>query len=780
MRRRFVLALLASAAGSPPVKADSPAVEEVVVVGVTPLKGGGLDVSKIPASVQSLSATDLAEEGSPSLLGSLADRAGSVSINDTLGDRFQPDIAYRGFTASPVLGTPQGLAVFQNGVRVNEAFGDTVDWDLLPDFAIDRVDIVSANPVYGLNALGGAIVISMKDGFTHQGFDADLSVGSFGQRGGSFDFGRQAGDVAAYVAGTAINQGGWRQFSSDQLRQVYADLAARSEKARLDISFTGANNRLYGEGTTPEQELAVGRSLVFTTPQNNINQLEFVILSGSYQATDALSLQANAYRREFHQTVVNGNTTDYTACTNRSGALCQSDGITGLSTATGSLIPDLSAGGTIPIGETDVETIHAVSAGAALQASDTGSLAGLVNNVVFGGGVDQSWVDFQSSADIGVVDGSLQVQPSAYVVDTPENSGFNATPVSLSATSQVYALFVTDSLDLTPALTATASARFNDSAISLADRLGADLSGDNRYRRVNPALGATYKIAPSATLYAGFSQNTRTPTPSEIECSNPAQPCLLPSSLSSDPPTLKQVVSRSYEAGLRGTVTLSGQSARALTWNADLFRTDLTDDIYGVATSISSGYFENIGSTRRQGGAAGLTYRADGWSVTANYSLVDATFQSALTLPSANNPYADPNGTIHVLPGDRLPAIPKHQLKIGVDYRPTADWIVGATAIYNGSQYLRGDESNQTPPLAGYAVVNLHGSYQVSDHFALFATVKNLFDARYATFGQYGDPTGIGAPGVPANAVSNGPGVDNRFLSPAAPLTIASGLRVRY
>jgi outer membrane cobalamin receptor len=173
----------------------------VNVIATTPLPGIGVDPDKVPANIQTLDSSDLTREGSPSLIHALSGQAGSVNVNETLVDRFQPDILYRGFEASPVLGTPQGLAVYQNGIRINEAFGDTVNWDLIPDIAIDRLDMISANPVYGLNALGGAVVVTMKNGFTYQGFEGDVAGGSFGQRGGEFQYGKRAGNVATYIAG---------------------------------------------------------------------------------------------------------------------------------------------------------------------------------------------------------------------------------------------------------------------------------------------------------------------------------------------------------------------------------------------------------------------------------------------------------------------------------------------------------------------------------------------------------------------------------------------------
>ncbi len=752
----------------------------IEVIGTTPLPGSGIDRDEVPGNAQSLSAADLRREGSSSLIDALNNQLGSVTINGTLGDPFQPDILFRGFEASPVLGTPQGLAVYQNGARVNEAFGDTVNWDLFPDIAIDRVDVLSANPVYGLNALGGAVVVSMKNGFTYHGFESELGGGSFGQRSGTVQYGQQAGPFGVYIAGRALDAEGWRQFSSDSLRQLYADFAARGPRATLDLSFTGANNRLFGQGVAPVQELAAGRSLVFTGPQANFNQLQMVTLDGSYQATAALSFQGTAYRREFRQTVANGNTTDFTACAPPGGLLCQSDATTPLIGPGGGTVPDISAGGTHPIGENDREFIRAVSTGGAVQATSSAPLFDHGNHVVVGGSVDHSDVDFQSTTEVGIINPALVVLASGLFIDTPENTGFSATPVSLGASDTYYGAFVTDTFNVTPALAVTASGRYNLAEINLVDREGPNLTGNNRYGRFNPALGFTDKISAGLTGYAGYSEGNRAPTPSEIECSNPTQPCLLPSSLASDPPHLKQVVSRTFELGLRGRFSVTDQLPGTFTWNFGLFRTNLADDIYGVATTVGTGFFQNIGSTRRQGIETGLDHKDESWSVFASYSLVDATFQSALTLPSPSNPFADGNGNIHVTPGDRLPGIPMHRLKVGADYRITSSWTVGGSFAYVGDQFYRGDESNQNSTLPGYAIVNVHSSYTITENFELFASIENLLDAHYATFGTFGDPTGIGTPGIPPGAVTNGPGVDNRFVSPAPPIGIFGGVRIKF
>ncbi len=756
--------------------------EEIVVVGTTPLPGTSIDPDKLPYTVQTIRSSDLSHEGTASVTTAINDQLGSVNINDDLDDPFQPDILFRGFEASPVLGTPEGLAVYQNGVRINEAFGDNVNWDLFPDIAIDRVDVVSSNPVYGLNALGGAVVVNMKNGFTYQGGQAEISGGSWGQRQGSIQYGWNNGTWGAYIAGRALEEDGWREFSPDSLKQLYSDLSYRGDGLTLDLSFTGANNRLSGESPTPVQELAISRSLVFTSPQSNDNELEFVTLNGGYDASDTLSVQSNFYYREYRQDVVNGNTTDYTACATQAyvGFMCQSDGATPLTGPNGHLLPDISQGGTVTIGENDFEQIRTVGLGGSVQSTETAPLLGHENHLSVGASIDSAATDFQSSAELGTVNRLLQVSFSGLFVDTPENTPFSATPVGLGATNRYYAAYATDTFNVTDDLAVTASGRYNVALIDLVDHLGDNLTGQNRYSRFNPALGATYTLMPGITAYAGYSEANRVPTPGEIECASPTAPCLLPSSLSADPPTLHQVVSHTWEAGLRGGFTTPAIGTGKFTWNAGLFRTDVDNDIYAVATSLSTGYFQNIGGTRRQGAELGLRYRGGDFTVFANYSYVSATFRSSLLLNSQQNAFADANGNIQIRPGDVLPGIPAHRIKAGADYRITRNWVIGGDVVWESSQYFQGDESNQMKPLPGFAVVNLHSTYDVTDGIELFVNLVNAFDSHYATYGILGDPTGIGAPGVPANGVTNGPGVDNRFESPAPPISAFAGVRVKF
>jgi len=761
----------AAAAQTPPpdgaASAATTTLPTVEVIGTSPLLGSGIDRDKVPANVRSFSDRDLRQEGAPDLTGTLERRVPGVTVNDVQANPFQPDVQFRGFDASPVLGTPQGLAVYQNGVRINEAFGDTVNWDLVPEVAIDRTNLVSNNPVFGLNALGGALALEMKNGFTFQGFEGDVRGGSFGRRAGSAQYGMQVGRFGAYVAGEALNEDGWRDFSPSELRRMYADLGAKGERLELHVAFTGASNRFGAIGPAPVELLNQRRENVYTTPQTYRNNLSFVTVTGSYQATDTLALQSNFYWRAFRQHVNNGNTSDVQACDAAvaPGTLCLDDPTTILFATTGSPVADVLGGG-VP-GSVDRSSTFATGLGGSVQATDKAALLGHENNFVVGASLDHGDVSFNASSELGIVGSDLFVNGTGIIIDQPAG---DIAPTRLNTTNNYYGLYATDTFNVTPALAVTAGGRYNLAQIRLSDQLGTALNGTGRYSRFNPAAGATYKITPGVTAYAGYSEANRAPTPAELGCADPLRPCTLEGFLVSDPP-LKQVVARTYEAGLRGGFALGeGGGAGRLSWNLGLFRTDSSDDIINVASPITGrGFFQNAGDTRRQGIEAGANFRSDNWSVYLDYSLVDATFESTLTLLSPNNPAA-PGGVITVQPGDHLPSIPQHRLKGGAVYSITANWKLGADIVFASDQYFRGDEANQNPKLPGYWVVNLHSSYQVTDNFEIFGVIQNLFDQHYETFGTYTDPTQ-----VPFLGLS-----DPRTVSPAAPLAVFAGIRVTF
>lgn len=763
--------MLLGAVGAVGAAAQEAPLSEILVTATTPLPGTTIDLDLIPGTVQSIRAADLRQDGTASLAGALDARLSGISITDALDDRVQPDIYYRGFAASPLLGTAQGLAVYQDGVRINEAFGDTVNWDLVPDVAIARVDVVSSSPLYGLNALGGAVAITMKNGFDFRAGEAEIDGGSFNQRAGSMQYGSNDGRFGFYAAVRMDASDGWRRFAHDAVRQLYADVSQRRDGASIDLSLTHADNQLNGQSAAPVQELAISPVLSFTNPQQVGNRLDFLTLNASGRAGPTLSWQAALYLRDYEQRVANGNTTSFTVCAAAAqpGLLCQRDGVTRLHDAAGAPVAIPPRAGGLVLGEDDAERVHSLGSGASLQASNSALLLGHKNVATIGVSLDAAHVDFSSSIVPGRINGSLWVEPAGPVVVTPESSPFISTPVALRATTRYAGLYLTDTLSAGKALALTASARANEATVDLADQRGTALNGRKNFDHLNPAIGATLKVRPDLTAYANYSTTNRVPTASEIECSDARKPCLLPSSLAADPPTLRQVVAATIEFGLRG----KHETGRTVaSWTLAAFRAAISDDIFAIATSTSSGYFRNIGATRRAGIEAGIDLRAAHWSAYAQWSLVDASFRTTFTEHSPSNPYADAAGNLPVNPGNRLPGIPRDRIKAGAELNSAGGWSVGVDAIAVGSRYYSGDEANRNAPLPGFATAGLHAAYRRSAGVELFAAIHNLFDKRHANYGLYGNPAGIGAPGVT--------GGDNRFQSPAAPRAYVAGIRLTF
>jgi iron complex outermembrane receptor protein len=352
-------------------------------------------------------------------------------------------------------------------------------------------------------------------------------------------------------------------------------------------------------------------------------------------------------------------------------------------------------------------------------------------------------------------------------------------PVNLLATNTYTGVYATDTFDVSSRLSVTAGGRFNLAQIDLHDETGTNpsLTSSNRYQRFNPVIGATYKVASTVTAYAGFSEANRAPTPLELGCSSPTQPCMIDTFLIADPP-LKQVVSRTYEAGLRGNVGAGGEKT-SLTWGLGAFHTALFDDILNVASTVPMfGYFRNAGNTLRKGIEAKVSYKNDRWTAYANYTYVNATYQTPLIISSPNDPFANAAGNIFVVPGDYIPGIPAHRFKVGAEYGIPESWKIGADLNVVGSQYLIHDDSNQNPRVPAYAVVNLHGSYQVTKNVEAFGLVNNLFNQHYYAAGTFFNNAGFNSNTFgAANFLVLG---DPRTFLPGMPLAAYAGLRAKF
>ena len=742
------------------------ALPTVEVVAATPLLGSGVDRDKVPAQTQVFTSRDITRDGNADALRALNEEASGVALGAASGNPFQPSLFYHGFQASPLQGVPQGLAVYVNGARFNQSFGDTVDWDLIPDLAIDRMDLVGSNPVFGLNALGGALSVQLKNGFTYHGVEIDVLGGSFGKYQGELQYGVQSGNVALYVAASGLQEGGWRDVQSSQLRNFYGDLGWRGERGEVHVNVTAANNRLNQPGATPIQQLTVDPAAVFTAPNLVTNHYTHVNLSSNYSISDETSLQGNAYYQYFLQKVYNGNVTDFAPCDDNPGFLCQANG--GFATdRAGMPIPDFLNGG--PYSNLDQQSTNTNGYGAAIQLTNRTPLFDRPNQLVVGLGFDGGQTLFSASSQIGgySVSSSLFAGPGI-VVDQADGS---IVPVRVAISNGYYGAFFTDIYDLTPVLSANLAGRFNLAQINLNDKETRSLTGDHTYSRFNPSGGLTWKVRPDLSLYAGYAEANRAPTPAELSCASAASPCSLANFFVGDP-NLQQVVAHTVEAGVRGH--FEPFSGATLSSELAFYHTILDNDIQAVNSELQGrSFFRNVGSTLRQGVDLKLQLKKDRLLAWATYSYIDAAFLTGFTASSQNNPGADADGNIQIRSGDRLPGIPANLFKLGVDYKATDEWTVGGAGIVASGQFLFADAANLLPKIPPYFALNLHTSYQVTKNIQLFALLENAFNATYYTFGTLSPTSSVPVP--------QAPGATNpRAYSPAAPIAVTAGVRLTF
>lgn len=755
-----------------PAPAASNTLPIIDVFATTPLLGSGIDIDKVPANVTIVNLDMIEAAQSLNIADVLRQRVPSVSTSEVSGNSFQPDVEFRGFVASPVAGTPQGLAVYQNGVRINEAFGDNVNWDLIPTAAIRSVGVATNNPAFGLNALGGAITVQMKDGFTYQGAESNTMGGSYGRIQSSLQWGKQINNFAIYGALEGVRDGGFRDFSPTNIRRFYGDVGYKTDNGEFHVNMGVADNNFGAAATVPVELLQQRWANDYTTPQTSRNQVAYLNLTGKVDATPTWTLEGNAHVRAFNQRTQDGNPTGTQPCVADPTLLCFGDDVTPANGLNGAQLSNPFSPDAF-LGEIDRTSTRSTTVGLTLQATNTDELFGHSNRFVIGASVDYGVTHFNASAELGTIAPNYVVSGSGIFLG-PSGDPVSIGPVSLRTTNLYNGLYLLDTFDVTKQFAITAGGRLNVANIRLEDQIGSALNGNDTYTRFNPMIGGTYKITSELTAYAGYSEANRAPTPLELGCADPARPCTIAAFLISDPP-LKQVISHTLEAGFRGSHNF-GIETGSLSWKLGAFRTANDDDILAIPSPVLQGfgYFQNVGRTLRTGLEAEVNFKSRTLELYASYAFIDARFRDALLLGS-NSPFADSDGNVQVLPGNRVPAIPANRFKAGFNYAITDAWKVGSDVIVVGSQYFVGDESNQAPRLPAYAVLNLNSSYQINKTFQVYARVDNVFDNHYATYGTFFETDAL-----PNFANGGAPFTDARSISPARPRAFYAGLKATF
>jgi outer membrane receptor protein involved in Fe transport len=759
---------------------------------MSPVEGSAIPIGKYPGGVGRGNASDIERTGDTYLPEVLQQTVPGVILEDAQGNVFQRTLQFRGFESSPVNGVPQGLAVYQNGVRINESFGDIVNWDFLPDNAVNGMTIIGANPVFGLNALGGAVTIFMRDGFNYQGAELDVRGGSFGRYQGALTLGGNSGSWGAFLSLEGIHDDGYRDFSPSRIRRMYTDIGAKGDNSEFHLNFTGAANYLGVTAAAPIQLLDLNWANTFTSPQTTKNQVAMISANGQVNVSPTWSLQGVGYWRWFKQSHVDGNISEAEECNGIANVLClegeDDEQLFGIGPGVN---PDGSIPDSIgdPLGSLDKTRQVTDSFGFAGQAVNKDYVAGFKNQFLIGASYDHGNTGYGASSTLGQFGPQFVVSSLDVLLVAPEE----VQPRDLTTLNDYYGVYFSDTVDLTSDWALTVGGRYNFARVQIIDDLGnaPELNGDNTFQRFNPMVGATYLIEPGLTLYGGYAEANRAPTPVELACSNPALPCLLESFLTADPP-LEQVVSHTFELGFRGK--MEGTSNNRFEWSAGLFRALNTNDIYQIAAPISGrGYFDNIGDTLRQGIELGGRYTDDRWMIYANYALVSATFETGFIVPSPNNPTAfscangpgsafDPNeaNCVQVQPGDRIPGVPLSRFKAGFDYLVTPKWKFGADLVATSNQYYYGDEGNYNSPLAGYAKVDLHTFYDVNKNVQLYGLVYNLFNSHYGLFGNYFNLDAANSASAANPATGAGFFTNPETITPAPPITAYAGMKIRY
>ena len=711
----------------------------VTVVGAMPIPAISQPLSEIPSAVQTANSTDLANSQALDLSSFMNQRMGGVYVNEVQGNPHQMDVNYRGFTASPLLGTPQGLSVYMDGVRMNQPFGDVVSWDLIPRSAISNMTLMpGSNPLFGLNTLGGALAVQTKSGLTHAGTSVQTTIGSHQRRSVELEHGgRNDKGLHWFVTGNVFNEDGWRDASPSRVRQTFGKLGWKDGPTDVALTLSHANNALTGNGLQEERMLANDYRSIYTKPDETHNRSTLLNLTGKHVINDNTLFAGNAYYRTISTRTLNGDVND-----------------DALDTA-----PGLLGGGAFPnsacLAATDDDDAEPVCTGL-LNRSTTkqknygfsgqvtllDKLAGYKNQFTAGLAYDTNRTDFKQSSEFGYINPDRSVTGTQVFADELDPN------VHLKGKASTWSVFATDTISLHERWHVTMSGRYNRTRIINEDQIlpgggGGSLDGNHVFQRFNPAIGTTYSWTPALTSYLGYNEGNRTPTSIELGCADPAHACKLPNAMAGDPP-LKQVITKTWEAGLRGAWSQHTQ------WTAGVFHAQSTDDILFVAAPDASsfGYFKNFGKTQRQGLELGLNSQQGAFKFATHYTWLQATYQSSEVLGGDSNSTNNNDGNIAIQPGNTIPLTPKHILKLHADYAWSPAWSTGLGMTAFGGMYARGNENNQHQPdgdehlgsgrTAGYAVFNANARYASSKNTQWMLNVMNLFDRRYSTAGQLG------------------------------------------
>ena len=687
-----------------------------------------------------------------------------LSIGEAQGNAWQYSIQRRGYAVSPLQGAEQGIAVYLDGIRFNQPFGDTVPVDLIPEAALERVELLEPNAVYGRNALGGALLIHTADGTDRPGFGGGAYADSIGSYGGTLSLGGGDATKSGLIVAEGLKDRGWRDDSPSRLLRLFASGRLTGENAGIRVTALGGDTRLFGNGVAPVELLDADYDAVFTKPDISEGRYGRLTAQPYISISESGRIEATGYFQWQRRRSVNGDLADFDRCGDAPGFLClEGDG----DSFTDALRDPAGARVAADPGIDDYAVMNrgrerSQGGGVTLQWLDERETALGKRRLAAGLTWERHRTRFASSSELGELEEDRGVEAIGPLLQS--DSG-GITPVDVITRRRDFALFASAEVPLAAGLSAELGLRWDDNRVALRDQIGTALNGDHHFDRLNPSVEIDYDLAEGVTISGGYAETSRSPTPAELSCADPDAPCALANFFVADPP-LDQVVARSWHSQLTaGNSTLHGTLA--------LWRSDSSGDIRFIASDIRGrAYFANVGHSRKQGVEATLAWRQGPWRLAATYGFTDARFRSPFTISSPSNPEADDEGNVEVEAGDRLPSIPRHTLTVQAGFE-REHWAVGADLRWRSSQILAGDEGNDNPPVPGYAVVDLRARFSVTPAITLVGEIRNLLNHRYATFGTFSEIDEI--------FLAEAPGAhDPRAYAPGAPRRAAISVKFGF
>jgi outer membrane receptor protein involved in Fe transport len=699
---------------------------EVVVTAPARLPEIPLSPASVPATVQVITKEEIKRSGALNLQDFMQQLPG-VHLNDEQGNSYQPDLSFRGFTATSVTGVPQGISVFLDGVRVNEAAVEEINFDLIPLDDIERIELIRGPiAVFGRNTLAGSLNIITRRGGAEREIVPEVSGGSFGRQKYRVHLGGTEGPVDYYFAGSQFMEDGFRDETDSRLSQFFGKLGYRKGGTDITLSYQYQNNKIKQAGSLPLSILQVDREQNFTGGDFFEPTLHQATLNARQSLGGGFSLALNGFVRKLDAEQFNVSL----------------------------------------IGENSRLFNDTLSGGGTLQLTHEGRFWGRKNLLTLGTEYARHEVDIRvfEEQNAGTIGECLEEKPAEQCLTPTLES-------ELTDTQDAVGFFIQDTAELGrglllagDSLILTGAVRYDYVRHDITDKSPEEPgkgTGRATFDRFTPRAGVNYNLSDNYGIYLSYSEGFRAPAFLELTCADPTAPCVgIQAGVAPDTSffNLRPVKATNYELGFR---------ARPAPWlegSLAIFRTDVRDDIFSVSPAGTiSIFFQNVGDTRREGiemALRGIYERLEGY---LNYSYTRATFETDVELASPRTPGV----TQQVRKGDEIPLTPNHRINAGLRYR-VHEWVtLSLNMSYVGDQFFRGDDANTQPKLDDYVVLNA-GIDVRWQRFAGFVKINNLLNNDYETFGTFAPNAKL--PGDPIEP----------FLTPAPPINVIVGASYRF